>query len=105
MSRREVRSISLQGYLNYPKDHFQYSKNNKKYLGKMKDELHSLIITNFIGLRSKMYCLKILIKPDIIKSKGLKSNIAKLELNYDLSYERLFENLLNNETQNNPWII
>ena len=40
---------------NYPKDHFLYSTENKKVIGKFKDELSGNIITEFIAIRSKVY--------------------------------------------------
>ena len=38
-------------FSDYPKDHFCYSNNNKKIVGKLKDELNGKIITEFVGLR------------------------------------------------------
>ena len=40
---------------NYPINHPNYDITNKKVLGKFKDELNSEIITEFIGLKPKMY--------------------------------------------------
>lgn len=43
----------------YPSDNiFQIPQVNKKIPGYFKDELNSQIITEFVGLRSKMYCIK-----------------------------------------------
>ena len=41
----------------YPFEHFCYDKKNKKVLGKFTDELLSLTLEEFIGLRPKCYSL------------------------------------------------
>ena len=46
---------NLYDFSNYPVNHPNYDITNKKVLGKFKDELNSLIITEFIGLKPKMY--------------------------------------------------
>ena len=45
----------LYDFSEYPKDHPNYDITNKKVLGTFKDEMKSLIITEFIGLKPKMY--------------------------------------------------
>ena len=44
-------------FSDYPFNHFLYDKKNKKVLGKFKDELFSLTLEEFIGLRAKCYSL------------------------------------------------
>ena len=39
----------------YPKDHFLYSTDNMKVVGKFKDECHGLAMLKFVGLRPKLY--------------------------------------------------
>jgi hypothetical protein len=41
----------------YDPDHPLYSTENKKVLGKMKDETHGIPIQEFVGLKSKMYSM------------------------------------------------
>ena len=43
-------------FSDYPPEHPNYDKTNKKVLGKFKDEMNGKIITHFIGLKPKAYC-------------------------------------------------
>ena len=46
-------------FSDYPKEHKCYDENNKKVLGKFKDELKSKTITGFIALRPKCYAYSV----------------------------------------------
>ena len=46
---------NLYDFSEYPTDHPNYDITNKKIIGKFKDELKSKIITEFVGLKPKMY--------------------------------------------------
>jgi len=49
---------------------------NKKVPGLMKDENNGAILTEFVGLRVKMYALSVDDKKDTKKVKGVKSNVV-----------------------------
>ena len=49
---------------------------NKKVIGKFEDEAAGRQITNFVGLRPKLYSFKIE-DSDVNKAKGIKKNIIK----------------------------
>ncbi|RLU15730.1 hypothetical protein DMN91_011485 [Ooceraea biroi] len=49
---------------------------NKKVPSLMKDENNGAIMTEFVGLRAKMYALKVDGKKDTKKAKGVKSNVV-----------------------------
>ncbi|XP_071653079.1 uncharacterized protein [Temnothorax longispinosus] len=49
---------------------------NKKVPGLMKDENNGAIMTEFVGLRAKMYALRVDGKKDTKKAKGVKSNVC-----------------------------
>ena len=51
---------------------FGFPQVNKKVLGLMKDEFAGKIALEFVGLRSKMYCLLIESNENIKKAKGVK---------------------------------
>ncbi|KAL4153311.1 hypothetical protein QTP88_001144 [Uroleucon formosanum] len=63
----------------YPKDNiYGLPLVNKKVLGKFKDELDGKIMTEFIGLRSKLYSHRILdTEKEIKKAKGVKKNVVE----------------------------
>ena len=63
---------------------------NKKIPGKMKDECNGNIMTHFIGLRSKMYCMKIEDQELIKKAKGVKSNVVKNKIEFEDYHKCLF---------------
>ena len=56
-------------FSNYPKDSTFFDETNKKVIGKMKDESKGKIISEFVGLKSRMYSMK--------NIDGKKSNMAK----------------------------
>ena len=63
----------------YPKNHRNYNISNKKVIGKFKDELKSRIITEFIGLKPKMYSFNFIENNiEINKNihKGIKNSIS-----------------------------
>ncbi|XP_049872417.1 uncharacterized protein LOC126380040 [Pectinophora gossypiella] len=57
-----------------PKNEFGLPIVNKKIPGLFKDEMGGQIIREFVGLRSKLYCIKTLNKT-IKKAKGTKKNV------------------------------
>ena len=70
---------NLYDFSEYPKDHPNYDIINKKFLGKFKDEMKSLIITEFIGLKPKMYSFNYIDNNIILNNnvhKGVKNSIS-----------------------------
>ena len=68
---------------NYPPDHPLYSTHNKNVVGKFKDEVKGKIIEGFVGLRSKMYTIKLKDSKTVMKVKG----ITKAALNENVTYD------------------
>ena len=75
-------------FSNYPFNHPLFSTQNKKKLGKFKDELNGIALKEFIGLRPKCYSLLFLgcVKDNVVKTlqerekqvgKGVRSNVLK----------------------------
>ncbi|UYV77988.1 hypothetical protein LAZ67_15003107 [Cordylochernes scorpioides] len=64
----------------YPLSHPLYSQVNKKVIGKWKDELCGQIMTEFVGLKAKMYSYRVLGGDEKNIGKGVKKHILKNEL-------------------------
>ena len=75
---------------NYPKEHFLYSTTNKKIIGKFKDETGGLPIVEWIGLRAKMYSIKL---EDGKEKKTRQRDQEKClkERSETLRFQRLFD--------------
>ncbi|XP_070170854.1 uncharacterized protein [Polyergus mexicanus] len=56
---------------------------NKKIPGAMKDENAGAIMTEFIGLRAKMYALRVAGKSDTKRIKGVKSGVVARTITFD----------------------
>ena len=77
---------------NYAKNHPSGIKTgcNKKVIGKMKDECGGKQISEFVGLRAKMYSYK-LDETEEKKAKGFKKNVIKKDISFDNYYKCLIE--------------
>ena len=77
----------------YPENSPYYCNANKKVIGKFKDEACGVPITEFVGLKSKMYSyIKSNVKGDKT-AKGIKKNVMKNNIKHK-NYKNV---LLNNE--------
>ncbi|KYM90050.1 hypothetical protein ALC53_01878, partial [Atta colombica] len=56
---------------------------NKKVLGLMKDENNGAIMAEFVGLRVKMYIMRVDGKKDTKKAKGIKNNVVARTITFD----------------------
>ena len=75
----------------YPQVHELYSEENKKVLGKMKDECCGRLITEYVGLRPKMYSILEDSEKNIRKAKGVKRNVVQQELKHEMYLDCLQE--------------
>ena len=55
---------------------------NKKVIGKMKDELKGKIISEYVGLKSKMYSLTSIDDEEVTKVKGVNKKIRHKKFVY-----------------------
>jgi hypothetical protein len=73
----------------FPKDSDMYDPTNKKIIGKFSDEMTTNYISEFVGLRSKMYALRTE-DYEVRKCKGIKKHIVKKDLRFEQYKEALF---------------
>ena len=73
----------------YPESSKYFFKENKKVIGKFKDEAAGKVINEFAGLKSKMYSYTIRDK-EHKKAKGVKKNVVKNEIKHQNYLEVLY---------------
>ena len=81
----EIETVSVYEDFNQDKNLFDFSEYplnskfldciNKKFIGKMKDEFKRKLISEFVGLKSKMYSLIGLDDEEVTKAKGVNKKI------------------------------
>ena len=78
----------------YPKDHPSRIQSglNKKVIGLFKDDANGKIISEFVGLRSKLYAYKIFEGQESKKCKGVKTAVVKTVITFDDYKDCLFNN-------------
>ena len=74
----------------YPEDSPYHDKQNKKVLGKFKDEAAGELITEFVGLRSKMYSYQKVSGSSSQTVKGIVKAVKKNQIRHDMYKETLF---------------
>ena len=80
-------------FSNYPVDHPLYSSDNAAVVGKFKDETKSIPISEFVGLRSKMYSILMTCKgvqKQKLAAAGVKKAVANKQLRHDLYRSALY---------------
>ena len=64
-------------FSDYPQDSFFFDPVNKKVIDKMKDEFKGKIISEFVGLKSKIYFLVNVEGEENKKAKRVNKNVVK----------------------------
>ena len=84
----------------YPIDNcYDMPRVNKKVVGLMKDECNGRIMTEFVGLRSKMYSVRVEGQDRMKKAKGVKASVVRTTIDFDDYLVCLAENLTQYRTQ------
>ena len=68
---------------NYPRDHPLYSAENKKVIGKMKNEVPQGEIEELVALRPKSYAFRTSNNVVVKKSKGVKRNVLERDISFN----------------------
>ena len=75
----------------YPSDSKFYFSENKKVIGKFKDETAGVPIKEFIGLKSKMYSISLDNGENSKKAKGVKKNVTRKGISHQDYHDVLNE--------------
>lgn len=78
----------------YSSEHFLHDKTNAKVIGKFKDETNGIPITEFVGLRSKMYSFTYEKNNEIHEkktAKGIKKGVVEKDITFNNYKQALTE--------------
>ena len=78
----------------YPPESIYCNTENKKKIGKMKDEMDGVAIKEFVGIRAKMYSILTTSKKETKKAKGVKKSMVK----HRVKHSNYIDCLLNERT-------
>ena len=81
MMKTDIHEFDTSDYS--PDNQFNMPRANKKIVGLMKDECNGEIMLEFVGLRSKMYSMRVQNKKPIKKVKGIKSSVVQTTITFD----------------------
>ena len=99
----DLKDLSVQGkyfdFSNYPPGHDLYAVENKRVPGCFKDETKGQVIEKFVGLRSKMYAIKVKDKPEVKAAKGVKKTVIQ-----QLNFEDYVECLMNSKVLEHEYV-
>ena len=84
---------NLFDFRDYPRDSEFFYPVNKKVIGKAKDEFKEKIISEFIGLKSKIYSLIAVGGKEIKNAKGVKKNVVQ-NINHKEYIDVLFNKIM-----------
>ncbi|EGT57546.1 hypothetical protein CAEBREN_30406 [Caenorhabditis brenneri] len=86
-------------FSDYPKEDKLHSIENKKVIGKFKDELNGKIMTELVAFRPKQYAYKIDDGSEQKKNKGVKKNVVNKEMTFEDYKNCLFKRTLERRQQ------
>lgn len=79
---------------------YNIPRTNKKVPGLMKDENNGKCMTEFVGLRSKMYSVRVDKKDAMKKAKGVKKYVLNKKINFNDYLDCIFKNCIIAHDQN-----
>jgi len=77
----------LYDFSDWPRDHALFDEKNKKVIGKFKDEVvvgKFATIAEFVGLRPKMYAMRLTDESEKRRAKGVSSTVVRKQIAMDL---------------------
>ena len=79
-------------FSNFSTDHFLYDNSKEKVIGYLKDEFGGQPVSEFIGLKSKLYSIKYGHEQNKRTAKGVQKSVIKKYINHEYYKNVLFNN-------------